>query len=990
VTAPVPTRVARTNGGAVALSRDERIAVVTNRSAGSVTVFSLAAANGLTQATIVRSFDTGTGSEPWAAVVGLDDDTAYVLFRNSQTVRRLTGLHGSPALEEMGVSVGSEPSAIAISPSGQKLFVANWGEGTISVITTRDFAAQVNIDLNQTLVDTGALGSINSRLALAHPRALAITDNGDSNDLDETLYATEFFSQPTPGAHAPTADAVDVDRSGFVYPVSLRTGQPGKAIAIGPVKQTGFPDATGSMTSCFPNQLYAAAVDSGRLYVTSMCTSPRGPLGIGQDGNTNNFKTLFHPAVFVIDTTTNQELPQQGRLLTQVLDAYYQKGEDATNERMPLIPNDIAFASSGPTGSHAYVSALGADALYRLDYDAAGNLQGIGDPGVRYVDVQAQHGLPVGVAVSKVSKPAFALVLSDAKLYLSVVDLATQTAHSVDSYADATVAKAFRNSDLSQGRGFFGTGRDIWSFKGQAWSSCESCHPGGLSDGVTWFFARGPRRTISTAGTYEKSSDVAARSRRMLLWGANIDELHDVEAIVRGVSGGVGAALWSYSNIASNDCRLRYDGSTGNGTGAPPPSNQPPCYASKPTTDLQNGLNGALSSLDTGAACLVDAAVCDSDALPDWRQIDTFIRAERAPRAPTDLAASDVLAGRMLFEQGRCAGCHGGPGWTVSKLFYAPGPEQNGVLPYTKPSALADLQLGALRQTSYSVPSALLTLNPAALAGAGSATFRNPALGAMESDIIAAAYSNPTDDQIRCALRDVGTFPTQPPTQTPPAYNFTGIAPVGAPSVFEYRQDMSTLAQGQTGFNVPSLFGLSVGAPYFHAGNARTLEEVFDSATFARHHQALAADFLLDPAQRDAQIAQLVAFLLSIDESTPLEPLLTTSADGTPLNHDFCIGAAGGPAMGTAGAAGGVPDAGPPSSPDAGPAQGSATDAGPTPCPTSCDDGNPCTLDVPIPSPVPPVCAISCAHKPIRTCSGGDACCPLGCNPSNDSDCAMP
>jgi DNA-binding beta-propeller fold protein YncE len=469
-TAPTPTRVARTTGGAVALSRDERIAVVTNRSAGSVTVFSLGLAKGLTQATIVRSFDTGAGSEPWAAVVGLDDDTAYVLFRNSQTVRRLTGLHGSPALEDVGVAVGSEPSAIAISPSGQKLFVANWGEGTISVITTRDFVAQVKIDLNQTLVDTGALGSINSRLALAHPRALAITDNGDSNDLDETLYATEFFSQPTPGWVAPTADAADIARTGFVYPVSLRTGQPGKAIAIGPVKQTGFLDGKGQMTSCFPNQLYAAAVDSGRLYVTSMCTSPRGPLGVGQDGNTNNFKTLFHPAVFVIDTATNQELPLQGRLLTQVLDAYYQKGEDATNERMPLIPNDIAFASSGPTGSHAYLSALGADALYRLDYDGAGNLLGIGDPGTRYVDVKSTHGLPVGVAVSKVSKPAFALVLTDANLYLSVVDLATQTMpnKAIDAYSDATFADAFRKSDQSVGRGFFGTGRDNWSFKGQA------------------------------------------------------------------------------------------------------------------------------------------------------------------------------------------------------------------------------------------------------------------------------------------------------------------------------------------------------------------------------------------------------------------------------------------------------------------------------------------------------------------------------------------
>src|SRR5437588_12256763 len=93
-----PTRVARTSGSAVARSRAERIAVVSNRSQGSVSVVALSVQSGLTQARVVRSFDTGT-DEPWAAVVGLDDDTAYVLFKNAQRVRRLTSLHGKPVLE---------------------------------------------------------------------------------------------------------------------------------------------------------------------------------------------------------------------------------------------------------------------------------------------------------------------------------------------------------------------------------------------------------------------------------------------------------------------------------------------------------------------------------------------------------------------------------------------------------------------------------------------------------------------------------------------------------------------------------------------------------------------------------------------------------------------------------------------------------------------------------------------------------------------------
>jgi len=81
---------------------------------------------------------------------------------------------------------------------------------------------------------------------------------------------------------------------------------------------------------------------------------------------------------------------------------------------------------------------------------------------------------------------------------------------------------------------------------------------------------------------------------------------------------------------------------------------------------------------------------------------------------------------------------------------------------------------------------------------------------------------------------------------------------------------MTVPAQGATGFNPPSLVGLSLGAPYFHAGNARTLEEAFDGV-FVSHHAAFSANFL---ANADAtQIRQLAAFLLSIDDTTtPVDP----------------------------------------------------------------------------------------------------------------------
>ena len=79
-----------------------------------------------------------------------------------------------------------------------------------------------------------------------------------------------------------------------------------------------------------------------------------------------------------------------------------------------------------------------------------------------------------------------------------------------------------------------------------------------------------------------------------------------------------------------------------------------------------------------------------------------------------------------------------------------------------------------------------------------------------------------------------------------------------------------TVAQGNEtdgkGFNPPSLLGTMLGGPYFHAGQARTLEAAL-SDTFGAHLRALNASFLpsSDPAYA-TNMSALIQFLLSIDD----------------------------------------------------------------------------------------------------------------------------
>jgi len=897
---PVATRVGQTRGSAAVLSRDERIAVVTNRSSGVVTVLALdpsAPTDAMVSAK--AEIELGVDWEPWAAVIGADDDTAYVVSRSKQVVVRILRLHAAPVRDDdmNDVAVGSEPTAIAIAPSGAKLFVANWGEGTISVISTLGFRPQARLDLNGALAGSGLLGDVKARAALAHPRALAMTDNGDTSDADETLYATEFFSQPIVGASEDVTDLkrVDRNRQGLVYPIPLASGEAGAPIAIAPVIDTGFFDSNNgeakpdrAATSCFPNQLYAAAASGGRLFVTSMCTSPAGPVGAPSDApsDTSNFKTLMHPALFVIDTATNVELPEQRALLTRRLeDSYASDGTDVTARRMPLIPNDLDVRPLPSGGLKACVTAFGADALFCVHYDANGAGE-VGAKDVRFVDLlppTLEAGqLPIGVAMAKQDGRSFAIVSNDNTQNVSMIDLERSSVTAQIPMAEQTInAKRARALASWEGRQKFATGLLSWSLDGQAWSSCEGCHPDGLSDGVTWFFARGPRRTIATAGTYNGAG--AAARRRVMLWTGNLDEVHDVEAIVRGVSGGAGAIVWTYSGSQpSNRKRIIFDGSRvpASAPDAPP--------GPKRSSSLRNNLNGSLASMVVkgAAACDENAEACDETGVEDWDSIDAFIRTVRAPRAPTYLSPALVERGREIFNEKRCAGCHAGPGFTLSKVFYTPGPANNGALPLPAPAmadASEDALRGALRTVRYSVPDEWKGLNPPA-AASGSAPVRRWAPGAATWFDYVYDTMKAGADQINCVLRAVGTFPAAP--LTPPSV--PGIVPPGAPPVSEVRP--GAVAFGETGFNIPSLLGLAVGAPYFHAGNARTLEEVFANV-FMQHERAFApaATTPDTPEQRAEQVPALVAYLLSIDDGAGEPPSVASSLGFDP---DFCAAAA--------------------------------------------------------------------------------------------------
>ncbi|MFO0627508.1 MAG: hypothetical protein U0325_18010 [Polyangiales bacterium] len=854
---PGPSRSA-----ALAVTVDERLAVAANRTADSVSVFALAPGLGPNLLRLAE-LPTGAGSEPWAVTPDTDTDAVFVLLRRGRRVLRVVDLRSAPRIAaERGVT-GSEPTALALSPTGRWLYVANFADGTVSVLDARTLATARTIDLNAALAASGVLGmGVTARVGLAHPRALAVTNNGDDRDDNDALYVTEFFAQRRTAGVSTGLDRFDTDRQGVVYRVPLDTLTPAASF-LAPATDMGFRDSNNVVAGCVPNQLHAIAIAGARAYVTAVCASPRGPMGLpppvavpdgGVDGGTDagrdaavdvtdadvpppalvpdpraaNVRTQQSAAIFVLDTTNGAEIPARRVLLNSRFQALYDARrlpDDGDARRMPLIPLDLAFQ---PGTTTAYVVGYGADALFRVRFNSDGSLAEVGlanTPGFVNLDdgIAPAGQSPIAVAVVGMNS---AYVLNEHTRNVSGVSLLTQTVLNV---AASSAPPTGDDARRLAGRRDFVTGTGRWSWQGQAWNSCEACHPDGLSDGITWYFPRGPRQTPALDAVFARSG----AQQRLLGWTAHLDEPADFEALVREHSGGVGAVVHRASNGATPPAVTEADRIVFDGT----PAVSPQIATAAP----QDGLSGAISDIASREGGGAPRAVTD-----DWADLTRYLRAVRSLDAPSGLSPSDVAVGRALFLGHRCDGCHAGPLWTTSARFYVPSAANNA------------RSTGALMTRRFALPAGF----PTALA---------PPAGTYRLSPFDAA-----NDQIVCALRNVGTFATG-----------RGVAATDL-NPLEVRANaagssaaMTVVAQGANGFNVPSLLGLAASAPYLHGGVARTLEELL-SDTFRVHRQALSAGFTPTPTE----VTQLVAFLLSLDGAAPVLP---TSTD-LGFNPDLCTG----------------------------------------------------------------------------------------------------
>lgn len=535
---------------------------------------------------------------------------------------------------------GVEPRACALTPNNSLLYVASYGTGRVFAInpTTRAIVAAIGVGGN--------------------PAAIAISD------APSRVFVTRFFAQLRGGG---PGEGFDDGKQGVVASFAVNTTAPVTFTALShlansgftanrkdhcnisanpdPIKQTFCPAPTSvnptdpailaDPQAVFPNQLKSALVCGGKLYLPNIGAQPEPPVF---------FNTNVQALVHVVNAITSPfaQIPALHVNLNAQI-----KNETSTAGLGKLFGNDIVAIDASQNCQNFYILSRGGNYVIRATPTGPGGALSIGAPsGV----VRFQTGnIPTGIAVNNAGSRAY--VNNEVNMSVTVINLAANAVVTRDVESSTPpVPGSFEHSRL-MGKLVFHTALGVpdkgltdlqlrsvnpLAFRGKqsnnAWSSCASCHDGGLVDGVTWIFANGPRQTIPLDAYSSKIN--GAHDIRINNWSAVRDSSTDFNNNSRNVQCGTG-----FAGGGTNTALLPVP-CPPFGSGAPNPA------------VFDHGLSqGASDALDMETL---------------WIQT---VRVLNAPK----VLSNAIIAGGGLFTL-HCATCHGGAKWTKSQVIYLNNP----------------------------------------------------------------------------------------------------------------------------------------------------------------------------------------------------------------------------------------------------------------------------------------------------------------------------
>lgn len=666
---PSPATFVPSRSQPIQLSADGSLMFVVNKVGGP------AVASGLGSLSIVRvrqgnGADDGTllaeipvGNEPFSVSLNEEEDRVYVSNGADSTISviDLGDNAAGPYQFLTEIVVGSEPRGTAVS--GERLYVANYGDGTMTTINTESLLVQNTLDLQ--------FGGE----SVDHPYGLIALENGD-------VWITDFFARARRTAGVDEVEGFDNGKEGRV--ALVRGGVVQSLAFMSPMADAGFTadrtafdpangavndtfaaptgvDATAVPQGAFFNQLSSFGYDvvGRRLYLPTIGAQPAPPV---------RFNVNIQALVGVIDVpSASEDDGLHVNLNAEIRDNFGSEPaplppfSDPVNRldrafagdvvAMDVVDDTMLFASRA--GGFALRATLNTDGTYDLVTDDRGAVLRI-----------PTTNMPTGVVISSDGTRAY--VASDLVGEVTAIDLTDDTVALTIQTAATPTDPQTRRELLGKLAFFTGMGLaadvdastdprtvDTHRFRNMAsdnnWSSCASCHPGGMADGVTWIFPTGPRQSISLEGFFAAGSTVlsslATTDQKVSNWNAVRGSITDFNNNARNVQGGFGFTPMALLTIDAGD---------------------------EPADVADSGL-----VFNHGPRMGVSNAL---DFMTEW------VASLRVLNRPTGLDQDALGRGRTLFSTS-CASCHGGTKWTrgtrVLDLALWPDPAFTGGLPAT-------------------------------------------------------------------------------------------------------------------------------------------------------------------------------------------------------------------------------------------------------------------------------------------------------------------
>ena len=292
-----------------------------------------------------------------------------------------------------------------------------------------------------------------------------------------------------------------------------------------------------------PNQLYAAALNNNRLYITGILRSRRAARRAPSrltDGTTppTTSRRRDPPTVYVVDTNTNMERAAERVTMTRTVERALQHRmtPDTRGAALPAAPGWTSRSCRRATSRT--LTAYGADAVFRLRFNADFCSPRRARPDVAFVN--STPAAPCSRGSSRRTSRSTTRAPSAFRGQRRVAQRLGRAALHADRRVRRRVGRRATGMDAARNTGqrFFVTGLAAGRSAARV-ELPQSCHPDGPPTGQRrWGSSPAAAVDHLLDGSFDRMGN-----QRLFNWTAIFDETHPTSRTTPAAPGGVGAVV---------------------------------------------------------------------------------------------------------------------------------------------------------------------------------------------------------------------------------------------------------------------------------------------------------------------------------------------------------------------------------------------------------------------------------------------------------------